>query len=169
MIPRVGLGVTVALLLTQGGSAEDLEQFASLREPHLPFIQSALLPGPRVFAASLPEHPLEVAPGSVLTRVLFATPGVPSTRVHVHDVQVPPDNRGEVAALPGPAVVDVLQGQGTLSVGGQNLPLADGTMQLIAANQSLTIINANSRPLLLRLYLFEASCPEPRRNGGNYA
>jgi hypothetical protein len=101
--------------------------------------------------------------------------------MQVDDVLVPPNARGEIAALPGPAVLEVIQGRGALLLGrtGQvppqgdlSLPLPnqallslpapldflkDGEMQLVPAGRALSIINVTPHPMVLRLYLFQAA------------
>lgn len=154
MALQARLIAALALLLATATSADPAKP-ALLVGPES-IGQSAILSGPNVFAAALPAHPFEAAPGGVFTRALFVTPGVPNTQIQVQDIQLPPTNSGDVADLPGPAILDVLAGEGTLSVGGQVLHLAEGALQLIPAGQSLTISNASQRPMLLRLYLLEA-------------
>jgi hypothetical protein len=147
MAVRAGLGVAFVLLLTSGGSAQEQSNPPLLPPPP---------PGPLVFAGTPPEHPFQPAVGNVFRRDVFATPGPLNTLVEVREMLVPPDGQGQVAALPGPAVLEVLQGQGSLFLQGQQQPLADGGIGFIPAGQALAITNTTPRPMLLRLTLFEA-------------
>jgi quercetin dioxygenase-like cupin family protein len=147
MAVRAGLSLAFVLLLTSGGSAQEQSNPPLLPPPP---------PGPLVFAGTPPEHPFRPTAGNVFISDVFATPGPSNTRIEVRDVLVPPSEQGQVAALPGPAVLEVLQGQGSLSLQGEEQPLADGGIGFVPAGQLLAITNTTPRPMLLRLTLFEA-------------
>jgi len=110
------------------------------------------------FAGKLPEHPFQLQEGNVLSRVDFETPAPANSQIEIRDFILPPHVESRIAALPGPAIVEVSGGQGSLAVGEKEEKerLAPGDVKLVPAAQVLKFGNDAAYPLAVRIYLFEA-------------
>jgi hypothetical protein len=127
------------------------------------FLASGPLPPPPsgqvTFAGSTPEHSFHLEEGNVLARVVFETAAPSNSHVQVRDVILPPNAKSKLAALPGPALVEVYSGDGTMALGEKaekSDRLTGGNMRSVPAGQVLAFDNQGALPLVLRLYVFEA-------------
>lgn len=124
------------------------------------FIASGALPPPPsgqvTFAGITPEHPFQAAAGNILSHTAFQTSAPSKTQVEVRDFILPPHAKSQLAALPGPALLEVYSGEGTLKFNKKSERLAAGNMRSVAAGEALAIDNAGTLPVVLRLYVFEA-------------
>jgi len=127
------------------------------------FLASGPLPpppsGPVTFAGSTPEHSFHLEKGNVLARIVFEAAAPSNSHVQVRDVILPPNAKSKLAALLGPALVEVFSGDGTMALG-EKAEIGDrltaGNMRSIPAGQLLAFDNQGALPLVLRLYVFEA-------------
>lgn len=110
------------------------------------------------FAGSTPEHSFHLEEGNVLARTVFEASAPSNSHVQVRDVMLPPKAKSKLAALPGPALVEVYSGDGNLAVGEKEERtdrLTAGNMRSVPAGQVLAFDNQSALPLVLRLYVFE--------------
>jgi quercetin dioxygenase-like cupin family protein len=127
------------------------------------FLASGPLPPPPsgqvTFAGSTPEHSFHLEEGNVLARTVFEAVTPSNSHVQVRDVMLPPNAKSKLAALPGPALVEVYSGEGTMALGEKaekSDRLTAGNMRSVPAGQVLAFDNQGALPLVLRLYVFEA-------------
>jgi hypothetical protein len=126
------------------------------------FLASGPLPSPSgqvTFAGSTPEHSFHLKEGNVLARIVFEMAAPSNSHIQVRDVMLPPNAKSKLPALPGPALVEVYSGEGTMSVGEKAEKgdgLTAGNMRSVPAGQMLAFENQGALPLVLRLYVFEA-------------
>jgi hypothetical protein len=127
------------------------------------FLAGGPLPPPPsgqvTFAGSTPEHSFHLEEGNVLARIVFETAAPSNSHVQVRDVMLPPNGKSKLAALPGPALVDVYSGDGTMGLGEKaekSERLTAGNWRPIPVGQELAFDNQGALPLVLRLYIFEA-------------
>jgi quercetin dioxygenase-like cupin family protein len=127
------------------------------------FLASGPLPPPPsgqvTFAGSTPEHSFHLEKGNVLARTVFETAAPSNSHVQVRDVMLPPKAKSKLAALPGPALVEVYSGEGKMALGEKEEKaeqLTAGSMRSVPAGQVLGFDNPGALPLVLRLYVFEA-------------
>jgi hypothetical protein len=127
------------------------------------FLASGPLPppssGPVTFAGSIPENSFHLEEGNVLARIVFEAGAPSNCHVEVRDVMLPPNAESKLAALPGPALVEVYSGDGTMAhdeKAGKSDRLTAGNMRSVPAGQVLAFDNRGALPLVLRLYVFEA-------------
>ncbi|HVH30209.1 MAG TPA: hypothetical protein VNA31_00885 [bacterium] len=114
--------------------------------------------GPLVFAGQTPRHPFHLEGDSVLARTVFATATPSNAHVEIRDVVLRPNAKSQLPALPGPAVIEVYSGEGSVTVGrgetGERL--TSERIHLVPGGQVLSFDGVGARPLVLRLYVFEA-------------
>lgn len=124
------------------------------------FVARGPLPPPPsdqvTFAGVAPEHPFHVAAGNILSRTVFQSSAPSNTQVEVRDFILPAHAKSQLAALPGPALLEVYSGEGALKLNEKSERLTAGNMRSVAAGEVLAIDNSGTLPVVLRLYLFEA-------------
>ena len=115
--------------------------------------------GQVAFAGSTPEHSFHLEEGNVLARTVFEAAALSNSHIQIRDVMLPPNAKSKLAALPGPALVQVYSGEGAMVLG-ENTEKIDrltaGTMRSVPAGQVLAFDNQAALPLVLRVYVFEA-------------
>jgi hypothetical protein len=107
-------------------------------------------------AATSAEHPFVREAANVLARTVFEAAGPSNTRIAVRVLLVRPGQT--VLPVTRPVLIDVLMGQGALSIGGdrQLVRPANALIALPEGAREVLIDNPNTSPLVLRLYVFEA-------------
>ena len=127
------------------------------------FLSGGPLPPPPsgqvAFAGSTPEHSFHLEEGNVLARTVFEAAAPSNSHIQIRDVMLPPNAKSKLAALPGPALVEVYSGDGTMALGEKaerSDRLTAGNMRSVPAGQVLAFDNQGALPLVLRLYVFEA-------------
>jgi hypothetical protein len=127
---------------------------------HPAFVARGLLPSPAPgalkFAGRIPTHPFHLEASKVLSRTVFSTIGPSNSQVEIRDVFVPPHGNNELAAVPGPTLVDVYFGGGTVLIAGTRQKLTAGDTIVVAADEVLKFEPSGVGPMVLRLYIFEA-------------
>ena len=127
------------------------------------FLASGPLPPPPSgqikFAGSTPEYSFHLEECNVLARIVFEAAAPSNSHLQVRDVMLPPNAKSKLAALPGPALVEVYSGDGTMALGEKaekSDRLTAGNMRSVPAGQVLAFDNQGALPLVLRFYVFEA-------------
>jgi len=105
-------------------------------------------------AGALSPHPFSRDASGTFTRTLFSGPGPKNITVTVRDIEVGPSRIQEIPALPGPAVVEWLEGHGTFSVAGGPAQAIGGEFKVIPSSQPITINNLGRQAVGFRLYIF---------------
>jgi hypothetical protein len=146
--PQVVMGLTVVLLL-----------IACNRKA---FVAHGPVPAPPsqqvTFAGSTPAHPFHLDEGNVLSRIAFQAAGPSNSVIEVRDFMLPPHAKSHLAALPGPALLDIYSGEGALSLGleaEKSERLVPGQMRSVPAGQGLVFDNQGEYPLTVRAFVLE--------------
>lgn len=105
------------------------------------------------YAGTPPLHPFIKQAGNNYARTVFETDGPGNSHIEVRDFLIPPRSKSTLAALPGPAVMELAAGGATLSSGEKAGVLEAGKIQLLPAGKDMEFENPNSRPALIRLYI----------------
>lgn len=130
---------------------------ACQQNPQKPAVAHGTLPPPPVgqlkYAGTPPAHPFARQAGNYYARTAFETDGPDNSHIEVRDVLIPPRSKSAVAALPGPAILDLATGTATILTGDKPETLAVGTMRSVPPNQVLQFENPDSRPAIVRLYV----------------
>ena len=105
------------------------------------------------YAGSPPAHPFAKQTGNYYSRTVFETDGPDNSHIEVREFLIPPRTKSSVAALPGPAVIDVATGNATLATGDKPEALAVSAMRSLPAGQVLQFENPGARPAIVRLYV----------------
>jgi hypothetical protein len=113
-------------------------------------------PGPLKFAGAPPEHPFHKEPGNVFERTIFQTDGPNSSRIEIRDLLVPPRTKSQIAALPGPAVLEIATGTATMSLGEKPESIVSGAMRSVPGGKPVQVENPDDHPAILRLYVIQA-------------
>lgn len=107
------------------------------------------------FAGVPPKEAFHLEEGNVLSRTIYSTAGPANSQIEVRDFKFPPHAKSHLAALPGPGVLEVYSGHGSVSLGGQNEELSSGVITPVSAGQALEFDNKGDYSLVVRLYLVE--------------
>jgi len=107
------------------------------------------------FAGAQPKGAFHLEEGNVLARTVYSTAGPANSHIEVRDFKFPPHVKTHVAALPGPGVLEVYSGHGSMMRGDQSEELANGVIKPVAAGQALEFDNMGDYSLVVRLYLVE--------------
>src|SRR5713226_3849210 len=93
---------------------------ACQRGPRNAYVAHGPLPPPTgqlKYAGTPPAHPFAKQTGNNYARTVFETDGPGNSHIEVRDLLIPPRSKSIVAALPGPAVMDMASGTTTVSTG----------------------------------------------------
>ncbi len=145
---RVVMGLALVLFLVACGSRK---AFVAHGPPPPP-------PQQVTFAGSTPPHSFHVEEGNVLSRTVFDAPGPSNSTVEVRDFILPPHAKSHLAALPGPALLDIYSGEGALSLaqeGEKSERLVPGHMRSVPAGQALVFDNQGAHPIAVRAFVLE--------------
>ena len=149
---NVGLVYGVAalaagVLLWQAGCRSTLEP------DETPLLAEAR-PDESNFSSYAPKNPYkEVAP-NLLARTLFETAGPGGVKIEVRDLFVPPGKTTEKVTLPGPAIFEVLSGEGTMTTGEKSQDLRIGAAFSVTQGASFSLENKDIMPLVVRARVF---------------
>jgi hypothetical protein len=99
-------------------------------------------------------HPFKRDASGTLSRTLFSGTGPVDTTVAIREVIMKPRAAREVSALPGPALLEWIDGRGTFSVGGGSPKALGSDFQVIPAGKAVKINNQGVSPIRFRLYIF---------------
>ena len=119
-----------------------------------------LLSPPAESPASLksvpPEHPFVRDPSGGFSRIVFETDEDPNFRLVIRDFSFPPDRQSHTITLPSGAFLDVLGGQGEISIAGQRTVLALGARTAVSAGVPIEVANNGEQPVNIRALIVEA-------------
>lgn len=102
------------------------------------------------FSPYTPKNPYKEAGKNLLTRTVLETPGPSGVNIELRDLFVAPGTTVEKVSLPGPAVLEVLSGEGKITTGEKSQELAQGTTLTLAQDASCTLESHGITPLVLR-------------------
>jgi hypothetical protein len=106
------------------------------------------------FSSYTPKNPYKEAGENLLARTIVETPGPDGTRIEVRDLFVTPGRAATKVSLPGPAILEVLGGEGKITIGDNSQELAQGNSIALAQDATGSIESRGISPLLLRARIF---------------
>ena len=107
------------------------------------------------FAGSEPKNAFHLEEGNVLARTAFSSVAPANSQIEIRDFQFPPHVRTRLAGLPGPGVIEVYSGHGTLALSGTTQQLLGGVVKGVPAGQALAFDNQGDFSLVVRVYVVE--------------
>jgi hypothetical protein len=130
---------------------------ACQRSPQTPpVVNKPLSPPPAgelKYAGVPPAHPFAKQTGNYYARTVFETDGPGNSHIEVRDFLIPPRSKSSVAVLAGPAVMDLVTGNATVSIGDKPEALAVGAIRSLPEGQAVQFENPDSQPAIVRLYV----------------
>lgn len=107
------------------------------------------------YAGSQPQQAFHLEEGNVLARTIYSTAGPANSQIEVRDFKLPPHVKTHLDALPGPGVLEVYSGHGSLLLDGKSEDLVSGVIKALPAGHALEFDNKGDFSLVLRVYLVE--------------
>jgi hypothetical protein len=150
VVPRIfnlpiGMGLVVLACLQAGCNPEPQKQTQLLAEARSDESN---------FSSYVPKNPYQEAGENLLTRTVLDTPGPGGTRIEVRDLFVTPGRAATKVSLPGPAVLEVMGGEGKITIGDNSQELTQGSSVRVAQDTTSSIESRGITPLLLRARIF---------------
>jgi hypothetical protein len=106
------------------------------------------------FSLYAPTNPYKKAGKNLLARTVLETPGPADTRIELRDLFITPGTTAEKVSLPGPAILEVLGGEGKITTDEKSQELTQGTSISLAQDSSCSIESRGTIPLVLRARIF---------------
>lgn len=106
------------------------------------------------FSDYQPQKPLTVVSPGLLARTLFVATKGPGYSVHVQELLVGPKQHARDVALPGPAVVDVHAGSGSIRLRNQLTEIQIGTHFVVGQAERFDVQNNTDAPIVMQVYAF---------------
>lgn len=106
------------------------------------------------FSPSAAKNPYKEVGKNLLERTIFETAGPSDLRIELRDLFVVPGTATEKVSLPGPAVLQVLGGEGKITVGEQPKELTVGAVTTLAQDTSFVLESRGVMPLVMRARIF---------------
>ena len=105
------------------------------------------------FSTAASKNPYKEVAKNLLERTIFETPGPSGTQVELRDVFVAPGTKVENVSLPGPAVLQVVSGEGGATIGAKSQELKMGTAVSLPQDTSCALESRGIMPLVLRAHI----------------
>ena len=106
------------------------------------------------FSPTVAKNPYKEVSKNLLERTVFETAGPNNLRIELRDLFVMPGTATEKVSLPGPAVLQVLGGEGKITIGEQPKELAVGAVTNLAQDSWFVLESRGVMPLVLRARIF---------------
>jgi quercetin dioxygenase-like cupin family protein len=120
--------------------------------------ETALLPearpGETNSSSYAPKNPYKEAATNLLARTVFEATGPGGVKIEVRDLFVLPGKTAEKVSLPGPAILEVLSGDGKMTSGDKSQELRTGAITSIAQGAAFSLESQDVTPLILRARVF---------------
>lgn len=117
------------------------------------------LPPPQmasVYASRPPAVPFErLGTQAGSTRTVFQGPGPSNSKIEIRELVVGPRALVQLDPFPGPAIVDLRSGEGSLKAGERTMQLEIANVISVASGLPFEFRNSGDAPLVLKLYLVE--------------
>ncbi|MGC1521031.1 MAG: hypothetical protein WA803_05780 [Steroidobacteraceae bacterium] len=142
------LGVAFAILLgLQAGCGKEPERQTTQ-------LLAEASAGESNFSSYSAQNPYQKAGKNLLTRTVFEAPGPDGMRIEVRDLFVSPGRTADKVSLPGAAVLEVLGGEGKMTVGDKSQELSQGTSVSLGQDATCSLESRGITPLVLRARIF---------------
>jgi hypothetical protein len=106
------------------------------------------------YSSYTPKNPYKEAGENLLARTVLETPGLEGMRIELRDLFVTPGRAATKVSLPGPAILEVLGGEGKITIGDNSQELTQGSSITLAQDATCSIESRGIIPLLLRARIF---------------
>jgi hypothetical protein len=106
------------------------------------------------FSSYTSKNPYKEAGKNLLARTVLETAGPAGTRIELRDLFVTPGTTAEKVSLPGPAILEVLGGQGKITTDQTSQELRQGTSVSLAQDATCSLESRGITPLVLRARIF---------------
>jgi hypothetical protein len=111
-------------------------------------------PGPITNSGALPVHPYAKAAGDGYARTLVTAVAPGNVTATVRNLMIRANGQSAISELPGPGLLELVAGTGTLSVDGHESALTGDQLFQLDPHRTATLKNEGDQPLVVRLYLF---------------
>jgi hypothetical protein len=111
-------------------------------------------PGETNFSSYTPKNPYKEISANLLARTVFETTGPGGVKIEIRDLFVLPGKTAEKVSLAGPAILEVLSGDGKMTSADKSQELRIGTTFSVAQGAGLSLESRDSAPLVLRALVF---------------
>lgn len=105
------------------------------------------------FSPATSKNPYKEVAKNLLERTLFETAGPSGTHIELRDVFVAPGTKVENVSLPGPAVLQVVSGEGSATIAAKSQELKMGTSVTLPQDTSCVLESQGIMPLVLRAHI----------------
>lgn len=105
------------------------------------------------FSPATSKNPYKEVAKNLLERTIFETVGPSGTQIELRDVFVAPGTKVENVSLPGPAVLQVVTGEGAATIAAKSQELKMGTSVTLPQDASCTLESRGIMPLVLRAHI----------------
>jgi hypothetical protein len=106
------------------------------------------------FSSSTTKNPYKEVATNLLARTVFETTGPNGIKIEIRDLFVPPGKTAEKVSLPGPALLEVLSGDGKMTSGEKSQELRVGVTTAVAQGAVFSLECRDIGPLVLRARVF---------------
>jgi hypothetical protein len=106
------------------------------------------------YSSYTPKNPYKEAGENLLARTILETPGPDGMRIELRELFVTPGRAATKVSLPGPAILEVLGGEGKVTIGDNAQELTQGSSITLAQDATCSIESRGISPLLLRARVF---------------
>jgi hypothetical protein len=139
--------LAAGILFCQAGCRSESEQ------DETPLLAEARS-GETNFSPSTAKNPYKEVATNLLSRTIFETTGPNGIKIEVRDLFIPPGKTAEKVSLPGPAILEVLSGDGKMTSGEKPQELRIGMTLTVAQEATFSLESRDIEPLVLRAHVF---------------
>jgi len=106
----------------------------------------------------IPPHPYQKLNNDGYARFVFGANAPENLVVELRSIFIKAGGQTQLTSLPGPGLLEVKNGAGTISLGKHGKPTALDPAKLtkLDMHATATLNNTGGQPLVVQLYLFEA-------------
>jgi hypothetical protein len=119
-----------------------------------------LLTAPAELPASLggapPPHPFVRNPSGGFSRTIFETDEDPNFKLIIRDFSFPPDRQTRTVTLSSGAFLQILGGEGEISIAKNRLPLNAAARTAVPAGAPIEVMNNGEHAMVMRALIVEA-------------
>jgi quercetin dioxygenase-like cupin family protein len=99
------------------------------------------------------KNPYKEVEKNLLERTVYESAGPGGTRIELRDLFVSPGAMVEKVSLPGPAILQVLSGEGKMTTAEKATELTVGTTLTLGQDTSCALESRGITPLVLRAHI----------------
>jgi hypothetical protein len=98
-----------------------------------------------------PKNPFVRDPSGGFSRTVFETDEDPNFRLVIREFSFPPDGQNHIVTLPSGAFLEIIGGQGAISIARQQMALTAGTRMAVSAGAPIEVLNNGEQPVFVRV------------------